>query len=438
MARMGENAGTLSTMNAVRLGLTTLLAVGPTLTGCTSTGPEDVGITIEGTVVDEYLRPATNTGVFLVGRPMVTTDDAGAFSVSGVTPPYDVIVGLNAERGVIVYVGLTGTRPTIVLPAHPLLGAASRAWVSGTVDGGVGEPQPADHVTSVLFESPESRVAATASDGHFELSPAWGGPAISTTGTLHALQWQLASTTNVPTSYVAYGRSPALTLTDGDVLQGADLTMASPVATGSIDGTVTAPGGFTITSKALHAGFGPSRRSRGWLLGEVTGAESGFSFATPLVPDATFTIAARAAAGAAFTEVVETGLGGSATGLVLSLASPPALVTPANNAETEYRVTPFSWSGPAGAVYLVAIRYAGSELYFPPPPNYYFLTTSTSIVVPELTGIGVAPPPNSDYVWEVRAWTPVSTIDELATPQWLERPGDHASFGSEIRTVRMR
>src|SRR5437762_3102495 len=233
-------------MKAVSLG--SLLALsGVVLMACSDasvSGPDNT-ITVSGTVVDEYLRPQVSVGVLIEGRPLVLTDANGHFTISAVRAPYTLVTGLTSERAALIYAGLTRTDPLVVVPPDPLLSPFRGAYVWGDVYGGTGLPEPANHRTSVLFESHETRWPGPAGVDHYTLQPQWLGPE-TTVGTLYALQWQFDSTSGLPVAYKGYGNTP-LTLSNGGSSHGPPLTMASTVPAGSSRGSVAVPDGFAVS-----------------------------------------------------------------------------------------------------------------------------------------------------------------------------------------------
>ena len=92
-----------------------LLAAAVAAAGCGSVYvvPEDV----TGTIVDITRAPLPGAQV-LVGDTLTTTDEAGHFTVKGVTPPYDLAVayldiGVHTTSG-NVYLGMTDRAPTVL------------------------------------------------------------------------------------------------------------------------------------------------------------------------------------------------------------------------------------------------------------------------------------------------------------------------------------
>lgn len=118
-------------------------------------------INVSGTLIGINLQPVASAPVVITsgGTNLSTTTNAtGVFSVSGVTPPYDATVVTGNLS--LIYKGLTCTNPTLVfLGVAP--GVSRSASLSGTVSGGTGFPQPANHLARTAFGSPEAVDSAT-------------------------------------------------------------------------------------------------------------------------------------------------------------------------------------------------------------------------------------------------------------------------------------
>ncbi|GIW35405.1 carboxypeptidase regulatory-like domain-containing protein [Meiothermus sp.] len=304
-------------------------------------------INVSGTVIGTYLQPVASVPVVITsgGASFSTTTNAsGVFSVSGVTPPYDATVVF--EKTALIYKGLTRTDPTLVfLGVNQNQGAFRKASLSGTVSGGAGFPQPANHVTKTAFGSPEALDSATANTatGAYDMGTVeWFGPT-TTTGNIHALQWQFDGT-GLPTDYKGYGERLNVALSDGGSFASQNVTM-SGVSEATISGSVTLPAGYNLALKYMAVGF--ADRSLIEVLDDF-GSSTNFTYTTPNITGATILmrITAQNAAG---TSVITTrpGLAVNATGVSISLPAgsdlslPPNAATNVNNSTT-FSYTPFS------------------------------------------------------------------------------------------------
>ena len=427
--------------------MTRILAYGVTvlaaaiLLGCgdsAPTGPDD-RITVQGIVADEYGTPLSSREVLIVGHAGVTTDADGHFSVTDVRPPYNLLVmipsSFSGDREVLMYAGLTRADPLVVTPPMPFSEAHHGAYLWGSLYGGAAWPLPPNLKTTVFFESQDAQWGVAAGWDHYTLQPSWLGPQ-STTGVLHALQWESDSSSGLPARYTGYGSVP-LQLSDGGYFEGPSVTMGAPVGSGAIAGVVNPPGGFAVTRKTVRLGFlAPPVPARWEIITDSAHAAS-FSYVTPNLAGATFSLTAGAvAADSAYSEAVKTGIGANAADVTLSLSQPPTLVAPRAGARDVRLGTTFSWTRVEGAVYLVAIRYADQFTIIPSPPNYYVLTTDTTVTLADVIPGSMYPYPNLSYVWEVRSWAPFGNIDDVAVPTWFVPPGDHSSTVSATKPFR--
>ncbi len=420
-------------------GVTTLGAA--ILLGCgdsAPTGPDD-RITVQGIVADEYGTPLPSREVLIVGHAVVTTDADGHFTVTKVRRPYDLLVmipsSFSGDREVLVYAGLSRADPLILTPPMPFSEAHHGAYFWGSLYGGAAWPLPPHLKTTVFFESQDAQWGVSAGWDHYTLQPSWLGPQ-STTGVLHALQWEFDSSSGLPGAYTGYGSVP-LQLSDGGYFEGPSVTMGAPVESGAIAGVVNLPSGFAVTRKIVRLGFlappGPAQ----WEIITDSANAASFSYVTPNLAGATFSITARAEAGdSALSEVVKTGIGANAADVALSPPPPPTLVTPTVGSHDVTLSTKFSWTRVNGAVYLVAIRYADQATIIPSPLNYYVLTTDTTVTLADVIPGSLYPYPNLSYVWEVRSWAPFGNIDDVAVPTWFVPPGDHSSTVSATKPFR--
>lgn len=402
-----------------------VLAAATWAAGCSdSTGPSPDAISVNGRVVDEYMRPQKGVGVLIPGHDVVLADEDGRFSVSGVEKPYDLATSLLAERGALIYVGLFRDDPLVVVPAQPLLPIPHGGHLAGRVwpDGG---DWPQNHRTSVLFESPQTVWWGPVDGaGGFALSPRWSGSE-PTTGAIHALQWQFDPEVGRPTQY-AYGIRSGIELASGASVGNQDVTLA-PVESGRVSGSVSVPDGYALTSTSLSTRFGLSSPfAPDWEIVADGAGEESFGFATPVLPDAAFAVTASAAAGEATSETIKTGLGATAEGITLNIPAAPDLAPPEGAATNVPRNT-FVWSGMSDALHLLAMRYVGTGTFYPPPPSIYVFTTESAATIPNLIPFGLFLHPGSQYEWQVLAWAPVQSTDEIMTERWFIPAGDRSS-----------
>ena len=349
--------------------------------------------------------------VVISGRPSVITAADGTFSVAGVTAPYDATVVNATTKESIVYKGLTRPDPTLLfLGSAP--GTPRSATLSGTISGGAFTPnQPADHITGVVFGSAEASGSDTLSgavSGAYDLGTvSWFGPA-TTTGTIHALQWQ-RNAAGLPTSYKGYGVKTGVALSDGGTFTGQDVTLTS-VAGANLSGSVSVPSGYTLSDKSLTVSFGPNAN-----IGVFTDstATNNFSYVTPNLSGIRVVLSAIATASTGVALSFKTGLAPNASGVSLSVPAAPELGLPADAATNITPSIDFSWSASSGSVYVVGF-------YGPPgQPSYSVVTAANTTRIPDLGSLGLALPAATGYAWQVLAYSPFASTDAAAGPEGL-------------------
>ncbi len=391
-------------------------------------------VTIAGKVVDIYGNVAAGATVVVIGKSPTTTDAMGAFSIANVTPPYDVATVTTAGgiSFVTVFSRLTRTNPTLLSISQPMVPNTSS--VSGNLSGpGVTLPAPALRRAAVWFESPDVGSSTTTTTNPYTVQLGWSGPA-TTTGTVHAMYYQ-ETAAGAPSDYVAYGKLENVLIANGTTATMKDVAMTA-MAEQQLTGTVTAPAGFTIGSKAMALLLGKATVG----LGADLSAAAAFGFSTPSVAGATFEVSATVT-GMGTTmgrrsTLRKRGLMGNATNVSLSPPTPPGLSLPVQSATgINLGTQSFSWSPmePAG-VYVLGIA-LGSTI------SFNILTTATSATLPPTTEVGVGTvAANTTCQWNVSGYrTAAMTLDAVvADPNpynaILGVSGDTAAGDSERRS----
>jgi len=381
------------------------------VTGCgkneSSTGPGTTltPITVTGKVIGANRQPVSGVPVLITGLTSVNTDANGNFTIANVGRPYTITVIDATNKQAILYRGLTRSDPTLVfLGSNP--GTQRTASITGKIYPASNYPEAATRKTLVGFVSPETgkTTTATPATGAYSLLNAqWYGGS-TTTGSLHALQYDYNTTTGLPTSYVGYGVRTGVPLLDGTPNPNGNDTM-SVVGTTSMSGTVTAPAGYTITSKTVAMTLGSTAGLT--LLSESGGATS-FTYAMPNINGATFRIgvgATKASTGSS--SVFKGGVAGNATGVSVTVPACPELSLPINAATNVTTSTPFSWTQYTGGVHLLIYASSGK-------PSYYIVTTATSDSIPNLSAAGLGLPASTAYQWGVYGFGPFADVDAAA------------------------
>jgi|KBSMisStaDraftv2_1062788.scaffolds.fasta_scaffold01062_2 hypothetical protein len=356
-------------------------------------------ITVAGTVVN-----TSGTGVsgatVAIGSQHTTTDGTGAFSLAGVTAPYDavVIVPVGSRNAAIVFKGLTRADPKLF--AIAVSGSLPH---NGTVSGGVtgGDPLPAaaDN-TAVAWGSPEvtdSSFFGTTWSMSFE----WAGPA-ATTGNVHALQW--TPTTGIPTAYKGYGVTTGVAVASGGSTTGVSVAMSAPAAS-TIGGSVSVPAGLTLGGKTLSIDFADGAS---FTAGSDNSAATSFNYPVPTGISSTASVSAVAASSAAQSNTRVRGIAAGSTGTAVNLLAPAVQSTPVANATGVTTSTDFTWTPLTGGLHIVLISSSSSTA-----PIYVLMTTGSTGRIPDLSSLGVVLPASTAYAWAILATGPWSSMDDL-------------------------
>jgi hypothetical protein len=222
---------------------------------------------------------------------------------------------------------------------------------------------------------------------------------------LHALQYDYNTSTGLPTTYVGYGVRSGIALLDATSNPNGNDTM-SVVGTTSMTGSVTAPAGYTISTKAVAMTLGNTAGLN--LLSDSNPAAS-FTYAMPNITGATFRIGVAAVkASTGSTVVWKANVAGNATGVTVTVPGAPELSLPINAATNVTTSTPFSWTQYTGGVHLLIYNGGASK------PSYYVVTSAASDSIPNLSSAGLGLPASSAYSWNVYGFGPFADVDAAA------------------------
>ena len=396
--------------SALALALTVL--VGGGCSKSSSTGPSGGGagsvVTVTGKVVGANGQAVASVPVVVSGKASTNTDASGNFSIANVTTPYDISVVNATSKSAIVYKGLTRTDPTLMFfGSSP--GTSHTGKISGKISGGEFTPnQPVTDVTNVAFVSAATTAYAYATaNGQFgAMSLSWYGPT-ATTGSLYAIQFTAgAGGLPVASGYKGYGVRNGIAVYDGSTLTNQFDTLQS-VTTSQFTGTVTVPSGYVIGAEAVYARVAPSA-----VIDLFTdyNATTNLSYYTPGIPGATLLLGASATkTGGGGTAITwRDGLAMGATGVSVSIVTPPELSLPVNAATGVDTTVTFTWTAMTGGAHLVLFLGAGSN------PAYYVVTTGTSTTIPNMKPFGLGLPSASAYTWQIYGFGPFSSVDAAA------------------------
>jgi hypothetical protein len=384
---------------------------------------------VKGRVLNNVGDPVVNQAVFVIGdpRPATGTDGDGKFTITGVTPPYDLAIVEDASNRVFVYKGLTRLDPTLYvftqMDQTDLI--ARTATVNVTLTGGDSTATvAAPDVGFVGFGSNEVRMPWDLTGqtwGPFPFSfplPAvsvtenWNSPMSDpgvTTGTLVGLEYQPDPVTGAPRAYW-YDHKPSVTLLDGAA---STQSLALVYVTGvNTQGTITLPPHYALTKETVALSlekdvFFP-------VFSDFTLLPLNFNYTVPDIQDANTQVCARAEYDPAlpfansFSYTCIDALEPQSAGAQLKILDAPQPWAPMNNATSVDMSTNFKWSEFKGGVHFVQITPVSPNTAS--NPTYFIFTKGTSTTVPDLTpaggtfGVG-------DYTWNVSGFAPFASMD---------------------------
>jgi hypothetical protein len=379
--------------------------------------PPPTTITVTGKVLDGKGQPIKNASILIPGddRHAVDLDRAGAFSIAGVTAPYDVIVVQRALRTAAVYKGLS--RQDLTLPFSTSVEEMDErsAGLEGTVTGG-STPYDSTRFTRVEFASASSSSATNPNPGGtYFAKVSWKGPA-SITGTLYVLQTERSRFFAPPSRYLGFGRRDNVTLNDTAMHSALDITMTS-VTEARLAGTITVPDGYALAT--LDASLVPERSANTYLFSDPEPG-SAFDYLVPQIPQSTFTMYVNALMEkpgeplqTAYSMLYKKGLTAGTSNAALVLQEAPQQSQPANEATEVTRATEFSWTAFTGGIHQFQIQEEdAAEDTFPYTVNIY--TSGTQTTLPDLSAVDMNLPASTTFSWNVQGFAPVASMDALS------------------------
>ena len=392
-------------------------------------------LTVTGKVVSGTGYAETDITVLIPGegRQPVQVDDSGTFRVSGVKAPYDLLLVHKERRFAFVYKGLTLQGPTLALDEA----STNRSGrIEGTVTGQQSSTEP--NRTQVSFSSPDIAEGSeqVEASGGYSLSAFWRGDWTSS-GTLYALQSAGGQgyPFTPPTSYLAFGQRDNVSAQYFGTVRGQDIVL-KPVTTAHLEGDITLPADYDLTRVALS--FVPGTSSPVALFGDEDPTPT-FRYAVPQLSQATFSmkVSARAKSTGGSGEPASLSLfkqglrvGDARAALVLPEAARPTL--PANDAKDVTPATAFSWTPFAQGVHglILEERYPQGRAY-----RVMIYQRETQTTLPDLSGLGLALPANTEFTWHIEATAPMASVDDLVQRRAKGSLSEGVISVSEERTL---
>jgi hypothetical protein len=388
-------------------------------------------ITVSGVAVDVVGQPVANAIVVITGRPPAMSDAKGRFTISDVSPPYDLSLVEsvpNAATDVTIVAGLTTAAPIIPVGQSGSLGAMSTARVTGNISGTVTLPAAPNTTTLVRFESADAVGEAMAVANPYSMDVSWFGP--PTQGTLHVLQFA-RDLHDLPSTYAGYGKISDVALSSGSTAVRDIVTRAVPSA--ELTGSTAVPEGLSLQQTSVWAVV-----SDGQLLladdPSSTGSLTHFTYHTPVLPDGTIALTATAAATSPLSndKTVSTfdkrRLAPDAAGVAITLATPPLPNLPAEGATNlDLTTQTFSWTPmQPGGLYVVEFK--------SPQRTMTCITAATSVTLPPTQELGLGTlPAGTQMSWSVSGYgggaqtTDVAAAGTMANPFWNAVSGSLAA-----------
>jgi hypothetical protein len=367
-------------------------------------------ISVTGRIIDYWRHPVPNVPV-TIGVTAATTNTNGQFTVTGITPPYDVLFTIStvqnnspAKYGWI-YKGLTRPDPTLQVGRAFPQRSASQLDIS---------------ITSVDFNNLPATESVHTSfggvDGAFDtyitgtptslLQSSWFGPT-STSMTGHALHWTRASSTDLdaPTGYSGHavqGVSLVDSTTASVSFDLPNMTMSVGALSGSATGSLSVPGQL---EHSMYLRFADNAVVQ---LLSVTAPSATFSYMTPAIAQSTLTMAASQGiyTSPPYAVVHKDGLPSTQSGITLQVPDTPSLIQPGGGTTGVNPSTLFRWSGTA-KVFLWSV---GSDADY---QGFFVVTSEKQAQIPTMPD-GPALSPNAIYTWWVETNGSYQTVDEAA------------------------
>jgi len=399
----------------VRRLLTVLAAVLGLLASCGGDSGHNGGgsETISGKIVDAYGLPLAGRAVF-IGASSTTSDANGAFTLTGVAVPYDLVVLAPApNKFASVYMQLTRTDPKV-----PDLSAGDppvrSATVKGTISGGAPFPTPAQTETVVTWGSADQAFGGVAtSSASYSLDVAWVGPT-AVTGNVHALQFSLDDNLTV-TGYVAHGVKTGVSLSDTVTVTNADLSLTAP-QTGTISVTATLPSGHEIFQRNVILGFDDGA----FIQVSGDGLDAG-TLAVPVPSDigakSVVQFLALSSDGSMETDAQLKGVTAGTSGAALSLPTPARLTAPADGATGVGPGTELVWTPVSSGFHVLFLSGTAND------PTYGIVSGGTKAPVPDLSAHGLGLPSGRPYDVVVVAYGSYPSLDAFAASGFFPKEG---------------
>ncbi|HWB81438.1 MAG TPA: hypothetical protein VG755_41030 [Nannocystaceae bacterium] len=366
-----------------------------------STG--DATIEVSGTVTGFIGRPLAGVDV-TIGDTTVTTDDEGAFTIAGVTAPYDARV-VAADSGATIFLGLTRADPSLHLCSAD--GEYHTAEIEGLMSGGAGFPNPSQHVFAVAFDGfdthDESWSYSIGNGPSYHLQPQWYGAAAQE-GTVLAVQYHQVDNGH-PLDYDGIGVLDVV-ISDGGVFADQDLVLA-PVGDAVVAGMLGVPAEAEYSQVRMFIGVGEEASV---LVGYEDDPGDTYSFAAPDGADAWMSTTLIAGVGSSGVFAFRTGIAADTLDADLDIPVLPTWDAPANGGMIA-QDSMLQWSGIADAVSVVLLTCEDADL------GVRIVTADSSTPVPDLADLGTLIPAGANCYVVLDQYAPFTDVDAFSAPE---------------------
>jgi hypothetical protein len=402
----------------------------PLFLALSACGSVEVIDTLSGTVVDGQGAPAPDVRV-KVGDSLVTTDAAGHFTVSAVSSPYDVTLIPKDLQTPYIFLGLTGSDPTLVVYDRRLNPAQDGQSATILLDLPV---DPAAHEQfSFIVDRPDDLSpigvanANPTPDGQILITVSWP-ESKSTTVRIQALRYTVDG--GGTQHYTGYDTT-TLPLAGGIGEAWTANWKAPSFKEAKISASIDLPDGYQIWQSEVNMrpGGGPSGGIVAWKSSNSTDP----SFVVPDLEGALFDVTVCATNGASASCRTLPGLTAGTLGAKLSVEEGPALLSPSSGESV----------GAGSEVQWAAQGEGASFLLFYPPggaagPWYFIASGDEAATIPDLTALGTKLPSGADYNIGVFRNGAEETVDDLAKHGPFFAPRDKAATYAYSNTVTVK
>ena len=361
-------------------------------------------ITVSGRVLQLPGGSVASLPVAIIGQGAALTDELGNFTIPNVTPPYDIVVGSSdgMTTSMILYPGLVRPDPRLLTFVSPEF----TATVDGAVSGGVGYPQPADHLSHVAISTESGsgfQVDVDPATGAYFQSPSWAFHE-STTAHLTAVQYQVDGS-GLANNFTG-ARTSQFPLSDGAAV--VVPVSLLPVATTTISGTYSIPAGYTLQGKNLAIET-PSFALISLPADPVNNGT--FALDAPVIPGRSnlLVVSAQSPTGG-LVQVAQRAIPPGTTGLAIEAPEAVEFIFPFDGSTGIDHDTLFLSTEFPDGVYL--FQFSGLST----APNFIVVTDDPVAQIPDLSAFGVSLPPSTSYFVSATGLGRFADLEEFTGP----------------------